>query len=109
MARSILFVGDQQPSLPTTVRNYFTGAVVDLTGYTSVQFAMRQAYDTTNKWKTAGVIVAPPTSGNVRYDLGASDLTGLVPGVYVGQWVLFDASSKPQHVPAGEFEVRVGY
>lgn len=107
MARSILYVGDQQPSLPATIRDA-SGNVVNLTGYTGVTFAMRQAYDTTNKWETAGTIVTP-ASGTVRYDLAAGDLATLVPGVYVGQWTLTDASSKPQHVAAGEFEVRTGY
>lgn len=107
MARSILYVGDQQPSLPTTVKDV-NGNVVNLTGYTGVQFALRVAYDTVNTFKAAGVIVTPAT-GSIRYDLGASDLTGLTPGVYVGQWILSDATSKPQHVKAGEFELDVAY
>lgn len=107
MARSILYVGDQQPSLPATIKDA-AGNVVNLTGYTGVLFALRQAYDTANKFEANGVIVTPST-GAVRYDLGASDLTGLTPGVYVGQWTLLDATSKPQHVAAGEFEVRTGY
>lgn len=108
MARSVLYVGDQQPSLPAIIKDA-AGNVVDLTGYTSVTFGMRQAYDTTNRWETAAVFVAPRTAGTVRYDLGSGDLATLTPGVYVGQWTLFDASSKPQHVAAGEFEVRTGY
>lgn len=81
---------------------------MDLTGYASVSFAMRQAYDTANKWETAGVIVTP-SAGTVRYDLAAGDLATLTPGVYVGQWTLVDSASKPQHVAAGEFEVRAGF
>lgn len=107
MARSVLYVGDQQPSLPATISDS-TGAAVDLTGYTSVTFALRQAYDTVNKFEAAGVIVTPST-GSVRYDIGSSDLASLVPGVYVGQWTLLDALAKPQHVDAGEFEVRSGF
>ena len=107
MARSVLYVGDQQPSLPAIIKDP-TGSAVNLTGYTGVLFALRQAYDTTNKFETAGVIVSA-AAGSVRYDLGASDLSGLTPGVYVGQWTLLDASSKPQHVDAGEFEVRTGF
>lgn len=107
MARSVLYVGDQQPSLPAIIKDAANNAV-NLTGYTGVLFALRQAFDTTNKFETAAVIVTPST-GSVRYDLGASDLSGLVPGVYVGQWTLLDATSKPQHVAAGEFEVRAGY
>lgn len=107
MARAILYVGDQQPSLPTIVKDSL-GSAVNLTGYTSVLFALRQAYDTANKFESAGVIVTPGT-GSIRYDLGTSDLTGLTPGVYVGQWTLLDATSKPQHVDAGEFELRVGF
>ena len=107
MARSILYVGDQQPSLPTTVKDA-SGNVVNLTGYTGVSFALRQAYDTANKFKSAGVIVTP-ASGTIRYDLGANDLSGLTPGVYEAQWVLSDASSKPQHVDAGQFELRKGF
>jgi hypothetical protein len=108
VARSILYVGDQAPSLPATIKDG-NNNIIDLTGYTSVTFAMRQAFDTTNKWETAAVFVAPRTAGTVRYDLGSSDLSTLVPGVYVGQWTLFDASSRPQHVDAGEFEVRTGF
>jgi hypothetical protein len=107
MARSILYVGDQAPSLPAIVKDGNQN-VVNLTGYTSVTFAMRQAYDTANKWETVAVVVSA-AAGSVRYDLGAGDLATLVPGVYVGQWTLFDASSRPQHVAAGEFEVRKGY
>ena len=108
MARSILYVGDQQPSLPTTVKDA-SGNTVNLTGYTVVTFALRQAYDTTNKFKSSGVIVTP-SAGTIRYDLGTNDLTtGIVPGVYEGQWTLLDASSKPQHVDAGQFEVRKGF
>jgi hypothetical protein len=107
MARSILYVGDQQPSLPTTVKDA-SGTAVNLTGYTGVQFAFWQEADTVNKFKAAGTIVTP-ASGSIRYDLAANDLTtGITPGVYNGQWVLSDASSKPQHVDAGQFEVRVG-
>jgi len=107
MARSILYVGDQQPSLPATITDA-SGNVVNLTGYTSVLFALRQAYDTTNTFEAAGTIVTPAT-GSVRYSLGSSDLAGLSPGIYVGQWTLLDASSKPQHVDAGQFEVRTAY
>lgn len=107
MARSVLYVGDQQPSLPAIIKDN-AGNVINLTGYTSVTFAMREAYDTSNVWETVGVIVNA-ASGSVRYDLGASDLATLVPGVYVGQWTLFDSGGKPQHVTAGEFEVRAGF
>jgi hypothetical protein len=110
VARSILYVGDRAPSLPATIKTPPpANTIVDLTGYTGVTFALRQAYDTANKFETAAVIVAPATGGNVRYDLGTNDLVGLVPGVYVGQWTLTDGSGRPQHVSAGEFEVRNGY
>lgn len=108
MARSILYTGDQAPSLPATVTDA-NEVVIDLTGYTSVTFALRQAYDTANKFETAATFVNPRTAGGVRYDLAAGDLATLVPGVYVGQWTLTDASSRPQHVDAGEFELRTGY
>ena len=108
MARNILYVGDQAPSLPAVIKDG-SNNVIDLTGYLSVSFAMRQAYDSANKWETSAVFVAPRTAGTVRYDLAAGDLATLTPGVYVGQWTLVDASSRPQHVAAGEFEVRAGY
>ncbi len=108
VSRSILYTGDQAPSLPAIVKDR-SGNVVNLTGYLGVTFALRQAYDTVNKFETAAVIVAPNTSGTVRYDLGVNDLSGLTPGVYVGQWTLSDGSSRPQHVDAGEFEVRAGF
>jgi hypothetical protein len=107
MARAVLYVGDKQPSLPATVKDS-AGTVINLTGYTGVTFALRPAYSTTNSFSSAGVIVTP-ASGTVRYDLGATDLAGLTPGVYLGQWTLSDASSKPQHVDAGEFEVRTAF
>ena len=107
MARSILYVGDQDPSMPTQVRDS-AGTILNLTGYLSVLFALRQAYDTANKFETAGVIVTPST-GSIRYDFATNDLATLTPGVYVGQWTLFDAANKPQHVDAGEFELRVGF
>jgi hypothetical protein len=107
MSRNIIYTGDQDPSFPAVVTNRF-GGVIDLTGYTSVTFALRQAYDTVNKWESAAVIVDPPESGVIQYDLGVSDLL-VTPGVYVGQWTLLDGTSRPQHVDAGEFEVREGY
>lgn len=108
MARNILYVGDQQPSLPTVVRDQ-AGNIINLTGYTSVQYALRQAYDTVNKFKASGVIVTP-AAGTIRYDLGTNDLTtGITPGVYEQEWVLFDASSKPQHVDAGQAEIRKAF
>jgi hypothetical protein len=107
MARAILYVADQQPSLPTQVRDS-TGAVVDLTTATGVQFAFWQEADTVNKFKAAGVIVTPAT-GSIRYDLGANDLTtGITPGIYNGQWVITWPSAKPQHVDAGQFLVVMG-
>jgi hypothetical protein len=107
MARSVLYVGDQQPSLPTVVTD-MNGNAVNLTGYTGVQFAMRQAYDSANKWKSTAVVVAP-TTGSIRYDLGATDLASLTPGVYIGQWILTDVTGKSEHAAAGEFEVRKGF
>lgn len=107
MARAVLYVADKQPSLPTVVKDSL-GAVVNLTGYTGVTFSFRQAYDSANKFSAAGVIVSA-AAGSIRYDLGATDLAGLTPGIYVGQWTLSDATSKPQHVDAGQFEVRAGY
>lgn len=107
MARAVLYVADKQPSLPTIVKDSL-GAVVNLTGYTGVTFSFRQAYDSANKFSASGVIVSA-AAGSIRYDLGATDLAGLTPGVYVGQWTLLDATSKPQHVDAGQFEVRSGY
>jgi len=110
VARSILYTtstGDKQPSLPATIRDGL-GNIINLTGYTSVSFSLRQAYATANTFSAAGVIVTP-NLGAVRYDLGATDLVSLTPGVYVGQWTLFDATSKPQHVDAGEFEIRTGF
>jgi hypothetical protein len=108
MARSVLYMGDQQPSLPTTVKDG-SGNTVNLTGYNSVLFALRQAYDTANKFEAAGVIVTP-SAGTIRYDLAANDLTtGIIPGVYDGQWTLLDASTKPQHVDAGQFLIKTGF
>lgn len=107
MARSILYVGDQDPSMPTQVKDS-SGNIVNLTGYTSVQFAFWQEADTATKFKAAGVIVTPST-GSIRYDFAANDLTtGITPGIYNGQWILSDAATKPQHVDAGQFEVRMG-
>jgi hypothetical protein len=108
LAASVLYVGDQDPSLPTIVKDG-SGNVMDLTGYLSVMFALALAYGTTTVFKAAAVFVAPRTAGTIRYDLGANDLSGILPGRYVGQWVLVDSNSKPQHVDAGLFDVRVGY
>lgn len=107
MARSILYVGDQDPSLPAQVTDA-SGDVINLTGYLGVEFAMREAYGTANLWKTSAVIVTPAT-GIIRYDLAPTDLVGVTPGVYDGQWILTDAAGKPQHVYAGQFEVHEGF
>lgn len=107
MARSILYVGDQDPAFTAVVTDA-SGVVINLTGYTGVTFALRQAYDSANKFKTAGTIVTP-AAGTVSYTLSPTDISTLTPGVYVGQWTLTDGASKPQHVDAGQFEVRAGY
>jgi hypothetical protein len=108
MARSVIYIGDQQPSFPTIVTDV-NGNVVNLTGYSGVTFALRVAYEpTTNVFENAGTIVSP-TLGSIQYTLGSTDLSGLTAGVYAAQWTLLDASSKPQHVDAGEFELRVAF
>ena len=108
MAASTLYVGDQNPTLPATVKDG-NGNVMDLTGYLSVTFALAYAYGTTTLFKAAGAFVSPRTSGGVTYALGALDLSGALPGRYVGQWILVDSNSKPQHLDAGLFDVKVGY
>jgi hypothetical protein len=108
VAANVIFVGDQNPSLPAIVKDA-SGNVIDLTGYLAVTFALAIAYDSVATVRAVGVFVNPRTAGTIRYDWGASDLTGLTPGRFVGQWILNDASNKPQHVPAGLFDVQVGY
>lgn len=107
MARAVLYTGDIYPMLPATVTDS-TGAVKDLTGFTSVVFALRVAFDTVNVFEKPGTIVAPASAGGVSYTLAAGDLN-VVPGVYAGQWTLIDASGGAQHVDAGEFEVKEGF
>jgi hypothetical protein len=103
MARNILYIGDRNPSLYATLKDG-SGAVINLTGHT-VQFALRREYATVNAFKGTAISTTP-TTGIARYDFGTSDLVGLVPGVYWGQWIDTDAGGKPEHISAGGFELR---
>lgn len=112
MADNILYAGDQNPSITATIKDG-AGNIVDLTPYTGgglkkVELALRQEYDTANKWKAAAAVSGPAVNGQVVYALASSDLT-VTPGVYRGQWILTNATGQPQHVDAGRFIVRKAY
>lgn len=102
MARNVLYISNKNPSLYATLTDG-SGNIINLTGYT-VQFALRREFATVNLFKSAAVIVAP-TAGTVRYDFGTGDLAG-APGIYWGQWIATDSSSKPENIDAGYFELR---
>ncbi len=107
MDRNVLYIGNTNPSL-SAILTYADGSVVDGTGHANPQFALRRAYASTNTFKAAGVWVNRP-AGSVRYDFGATDLTGLVPDIYNGQWIDTDGSGKLMTMQAGEFEVRKAF
>lgn len=106
MATNILYVGDRNPSLTATLTDG-SGVAINLTGFT-VQFALRQAYATSNLFKSSATVVTP-AAGTVRYDFAANDLATAPVGVYNGEWIATDGSSRAEHISAGAFEVRKGF
>lgn len=72
-----------------TIKDPETGVVVDLTGYTGVNFYFRKDRAVANKFSStvdAGVIADPPTDGIVSFDMNAAG-AGWV-DADVGGWTL---------------------
>lgn len=120
-----LYVSDRNPSLGPVPITRSDGSVVDISSFTSMKFALRGEYDTTNLFgPTTAVIVAPPVTddlGNTfrdpngvavacaRYDFAVNDLASATPGIYLGQWVGVDGSGKTQHYDAGRYMIVKGF
>lgn len=115
-----LYVGDQNPTLGPVPLLRKDGSAVDLTGFTSMKFALRGEYDTADLFTPAAApMLAPNVSGvfdgagqpcwGVRYVWGTNDLAGAATGIYLGQWIGADGSSRSQHYSAGRFMLVKGF
>lgn len=81
---------DRLPSIQATLS--VGGLPVDLTLAVSLKFIMTNATTNAIVVNHAATMVAPLTSGVVRYDWQAADTT--VPGNYLGEWEVTWATGK---------------
>ena len=98
---------DLLPSIQATLKNP-DGSIVDLTSATSVKFILLAA---NTDWtpangasptvSSAAVIVAPATSGVVRYDWAVGDTA--TAGQYLGQWQVTWPTNRPQSFPTATY------
>ncbi len=82
--------GDSAPPVEATLRKADRSAI-DLTDATSVNFQMGEI-------DSPAEIVDPPTSGQVRYDWGASETDA--PGVYSAEFKITWGDGREQTVPS---------
>lgn len=114
LSRAILYIGDQNPPLSTQLL-YADGTAVNGTGHNQPLFMLRYAYGTANiftgtaAWATGTAPAPSRDAGYTTYNFGTADLSGLIPGLAVGQWKDVDASGKPMHMAAGEFMLVKGF
>lgn len=99
--------GDLKPSVLATLK-YSDGTVVDLTGCTA-KFHMKKG--ATVKVNAAATIVAPATSGQVRYDWTGTDTTVTLEAdgyvLYEAEFEITFADSKVMTFPTkAEFEIK---
>lgn len=84
--------------LPSITATFTTGVTpVDLTNATGVRFIMRPLRGGAVTVASPGVIIAPATSGVVRYDWAAGDTTA--PNNYQAEWEVTWAGGKKQTFP----------
>jgi hypothetical protein len=86
---------DRMPSIQATLT--VGGVPVDLTSATGVTFIMKANIGGAVKVNSAAVIVAPATSGIVRYDWGATDTDTI--GDYTAEWQITWPGPKKQTAP----------
>jgi hypothetical protein len=87
--------GDTAPSVEATLKK--NGVAIDLTDAASIRFKMRTALPLDEP----AVIVAPATSGQVRYDWGATETD--VKGVYDAEFEITWTGGGVQTVPSRGF------
>lgn len=88
--------GDTRPSLTATA-TLEDGTALDLTTATSVMFRMRRAGESAFAVERAAVVVAPTTSGIVRYDFVAGDTA--TPGVHYADFAVTFSGGAKQTIP----------
>lgn len=77
------------------------GEPVDLTTATGVKFIMKATAGGALTVNAAAVIVAPPTSGTVRYDWTGTDTA--IAGTYQGEWEITWPGPKKQSAPTTSY------
>ncbi len=97
--------GDTRPPLEITARDS-TGAVINLTGQTGIQFVMKLRQHLGNaavpkKVDAAGSVVGAETAGVIRYDWVAADTDEV--GEYVGEFIYTDSAGEPRTIPNPAF------
>jgi hypothetical protein len=98
---------DLKPSVLATLK-YSDGTIVNLTGCTA-KFHMKKG--TTVKVNASATIVAPPTSGQVRYDWAGTDTTVTLDAdgyvFYEAEFEITFADAKVMTFPTkAEFEIK---
>jgi hypothetical protein len=104
-----MFRGDTR-TLTVTIKDRFTGAVVDLTG-ASIAWRMAKTADmgnslTMSKSVGSGITVASPTSGVAVVTINPTDTSTLIPGDYYHDLTVTDASARVVTVLSGRARIK---
>jgi len=91
---------DLEPSIRVTVKSKSTGLAIDLTGYTSANFIMRQA-DAVAPKVDAAAVIEDAAGGILRYDWASGDTD--TAGIYDAEFSILTPGAKQRTFPGSGF------